>query len=136
MEEEKKVEEEKVEAAPAEEVKVEEAPKQEPAQQEGGMKPEAKNALVAFILSTVGLMFAFASYASIVGCILGIIALVFHKKIDREVEQQPFRVFGKIAKIVGIVDIIAGAVSFLVWLIVGIVLAVGAAAAAAQGAAA
>ena len=127
-------EEKKVEAAPAEEVKVEEAPKQEPAEQQSGMRPESKNALIAFILSVVGFGFAWASYASIVGCILGIIGLVFHKKITKEVEQQPFKVFGKIAKILSIVDIIVGAISFLVWIIVAIVLAVAAASAAAQGA--
>ena len=126
MEEERK----EVEEVKAEEVREEAAPAE--AEQQSGMRPESKNALIAFILSVVGFGFAWASYASIVGCILGIIALVFHKKIDREVEQQPFRVFGKIAKILGIVDIIVGAISFLVWIIVAIVLAVGAAAAAAN----
>ena len=125
------MEEERKDAQEVEEVKAEEVrEEQKPAEQEGGMRPESKNALIAFILSVVGFGFAWASYASIVGCILGIIALVFHKKIDREVEQQPFRVFGKIAKILGIVDIIVGAISFLVWIIVGIVLAATAAAAA------
>ena len=126
------MEEERKDVQEVEEVKAEEVREEQPQQQEGGMRPESKNALIAFILSVVGFGFAWASYASIVGTILGIIALVFHKKIDREVEQQPFRVFGKIAKILGIVDIIVGAVSFLVWIIVGIVLAVGAAAAAAN----
>ena len=126
MEEERK----EVEEVKAEEVREEAAPAE--AEQQSGMRPESKNALIAFILSVVGFGFAWASYASIVGCVLGIIALVFHKKIDREVEQQPFRVFGKIAKILGIVDIIVGAISFLVWIIVAIVLAVGAAAAAAN----
>lgn len=125
------MEEERKDVQEVEEVKAEEVREEQP-QQEGGMRPESKNALIAFILSVVGFGFAWASYASIVGTILGIIALVFHKKIDREVEQQPFRVFGKIAKILGIVDIIVGAVSFLVWIIVAIVLAVGAAAAAAN----
>lgn len=123
------MEEERKDAQEVEEVKAEEVrEEQKPAEQEGGMRPESKNALIAFILSVVGFGFAWASYASIVGCILGIIALVFHKKIDREVEQQPFRVFGKIAKILGIVDIIVGAISFLVWIIVAIVLAAVAAA--------
>lgn len=127
------MEEERKDAQEVEEVKAEEVrEEQKPAEQEGGMRPESKNALIAFILSVVGFGFAWASYASIVGCILGIIALVFHKKIDREVEQQPFRVFGKIAKILGIVDIIVGAISFLVWIIVAIVLAATAAAAAAN----
>ena len=126
MEEERK----EVEEVKAEEVREEAAPAE--AEQQSGMRPESKNALIAFILSVVGFGFAWASYASIVGCVLGIIALVFHKKIDKEVEQQPFRVFGKIAKILGIVDIIVGAISFLVWIIVAIVLAVGAAAAAAN----
>ena len=125
MEEEKKVEEATVEEVKAEEVQ------EQPSE---GLRPESKNALMSFIFSVVGFAFAFAHLASIVGVIFGIVALVFHKKIDREVEQQPFRVFGKIAKIVGLVDIIAGAISFVVWLIVTIVAVVGAAIAASQGA--
>ena len=99
--------------------------------QESGMKPESKNALIAFILAVVGFGFACAWIAGIVGTVLGIVALQFHKKIDKPVEQQPFKVFEKIAKIVAIVDIILGAVLFVVALIVIIVGAVAAAAAAA-----
>ena len=126
MEEEKKDVQE-VEEVKAEEVRAEEAP----AEQEGGMRPESKNALIAFILAVVGFGFACAWIAGIVGVVLGIVSLSFHKKIDRPVEQQPFKVFEKIAKIVAIVDIILGAVLFVVALIVMIVGAVAAAAAAA-----
>ena len=118
MEEERK----EVEEVKAEEVREE----QQPAEQQSGMRPESKNALIAFILSVVGFWFACGWYVAIVGVVLGIVALAFHKKIDREVEQQPFRVFGKIAKIVAIVDIILGAVVFVVMIIVSIILAVGA----------
>ena len=116
MEEERK----EVEEVKAEEVREE----QKPAQQEGGLRPESKNALIAFILSVVGFGFAWSWYVAIVGVVLGIVSLVFHKKIDREVEQQPFRVFGKIAKILGLVDIIVGAIMFVVAIIVTIVTAI------------
>ena len=119
------MEEEKKDVQEVEEVKAE----QKPAEQESGMKPESKNALIAFILAVVGFGFACAWIAGIVGTVLGIVAL--HKKIDKPVEQQPFKVFEKIAKIVAIVDIILGAVLFVVALIVIIVGAVAAAAAAA-----
>ena len=122
MEEERK----EVEEVKAEEVREE----QQPAEQQSGMRPESKNALIAFILSVVGFGFAWSWYVAIVGVVLGIVALAFHKKIDREVEQQPFRVFGKIAKIVAVVDIIVGAIMFVVALIVTIVTLVAAAAAA------
>ena len=127
MEEEKKDVQE-VEEVKAEEVRAEEAQ----AEQQGGMQPNSKNALIAFILAVVGFGFAWSWYVAIVGTILGIISLVFQKKIQGEVEQQPFKVFGKIAKILAIVDIIVGAVMFVVALIVTIVLAIGAAAAAAN----
>lgn len=125
------MEEERKDVQEVEEVKAEEVREEQP-QQQGGMRPESKNALIAFILSVVGFGFACAWIAGIVGAILGIISLVFHKKIDRPVEQQPFKVFEKIAKIVAIVDIILGAVLFIVALIVMIVGAIAAAAAAAN----
>ena len=120
MEEERK----EVEEAKAEEVKVEEVRAEEQPEQQSGMKPESKNALISFILAVVGFGFAWSWWVAIVGAVLGIVALVFHKKIDKEVTQQPFRVFGKIAKIVAIVDIIVGAIMFVVALIVTIVGAV------------
>lgn len=127
------MEEEKKDVQEVEEVKAEEVREEEkPAEQQGGMQPNSKNALIAFILAVVGFGFAWSWYVAIVGTILGIISLVFQKKIQGEVEQQPFKVFGKIAKILAIVDIIVGAVMFVVALIVTIVLAVGAAAAAAN----
>ncbi len=124
------MEEEKKDVQEVEEVKAEEPKAEE--QQQGGMQPNSKNALIAFILSVVGFGFAWSWYVAIVGVILGIISLVFQKKIQGEVEQQPFKVFGKIAKILAIVDIIVGAIMFVVALIVTIVIAVGAAAAAAN----
>ena len=123
------MEEEKKDVQEVEEVKAEEPKAEE--QQQSGMQPNSKNALIAFILSVVGFGFAWSWYVAIVGVILGIISLVFQKKIQGEVEQQPFKVFGKIAKILAIVDIIVGAIMFVVALIVTIVIAVGAAAAAA-----
>ena len=126
------IEEEELEEVEEEELVDEEELDVSKEQEGGGMKPESKNALLAFIFAVVGFAFAFASYASIGGVIFGIVSLVFHKKIDKEVTQQPFRVFGKIAKIVAIVDIICGAISFLIWIIVAIVLAATAAAAAAN----
>ena len=127
------MEEEKKDVQEVEEVKAEEVrPEEKPAEQQGGMQPNSKNALVAFILAVIGFGFSCGWLAAIVGMILGIVSLSFQKKIQGEVEQQPFRVFGKIAKIVAIVDIILGAVLFVVALIVTIVTAVAAAAAAAN----
>ena len=124
------MEEEKKDVQEVEEVKAEEPKAEE--QQQGGMQPNSKNALIAFILSVVGFGFAWSWYVAIVGVILGIISFAFQKKIQGEVEQQPFKVFGRIAKILALVDIIVGAIMFVVALIVTIVLAVGAAAAAAN----
>ena len=111
-------------------VAAEEAQEPEREEQKGGMKPESKKALVSFILSIVGFGFACAWYVAIVGVILGIVSLA----LNRNTDQQPFRTFSKVAKPVGIVDIILGSIMFLVAIIVTIVTIVAAAAAAASGA--
>ena len=101
-------------------------------QQEGGMRPESKKALISFILSIVGFGFACAWYVAIVGVVLGIVSLA----LNRSTEQQPFKTFSKVAKPVAIVDIILGAIMFIVAIIVTIVTVVAAAIAASEGAAA
>lgn len=115
-----------------EEVVVNEEPAAEQEQQQGGMKPESKKALVSFILSIVGFGFACAWYVAIVGVVLGIVSLA----LNRSTDQQPFRTFSKVAKPVGIVDIILGSIMFIVAIIVTIVTIVAAAIAASEGAAA
>lgn len=112
----------------AEEEKKEVAAVEEQQSQEG-MTKQSKGALTAFILSVVGLFFCW-SPAGIVAIVLGIVSLATGKKNNPETQQQPFKVFGRIAKPVGIVDIVAGAIASLVWLIVLIVWAVGLAVAA------
>lgn len=114
---------------------VEEKQQQEPAQQpqNGDMEPQAKSALTAFILSAVGFLLGFAWLFSISGVVLGLISLKKIKENDPETEQQPFRTFGRIAKPLAIVDIVLGAVAFvlyLVFFIINIVAAVNAAMAA------
>ena len=106
-------------------------------QQQSGMTPNCKNALAAFIASVVGLAFVFGWFVgAVLGIVGGIIGLVFHKKIQGEVEKQPFRTFAKIAKPLSIGIIIAGAVMLVVWtLVVVIPLIIAGLAAAAEGAA-
>lgn len=125
------MEEEKKEVVEAEvvETKQEEAPKQE---QQEGMTPNCKNALIAFIMAVVGLCFGAGWFVGgVVGLVGGILALSFLKKIDGEVEKQPFKVFSKIAKPVAIVAIILSACMLLFWLIYTIVIVAAAVAAAA-----
>ena len=108
MEEETKVVLEKEERA--------EEPQQ---QQEGGMTPNCKNALIAFILAVVGFGIGWVyGVGCIAGIVLGIISLSFLKKIDGEVEKQPFRTFSKVAKPVAIVTIVWSAI----WLVVPTIL--------------
>ena len=111
------------------EVEVEEvkAPEEK---QEGGMNPQSKSALLSFIFAVVGFGFACGWIVGLVGSIFGIVSLSILKKNEPATEQQPFKTFAKIAKPVAIVDIILGAVMFVVALIVIIVGAVAAAAAA------
>ena len=121
MEEEKK---EVVEEVKAEEVQ----PEQE--QQQSGMTENCKNALAAFIASVAGVCFAAGWFiGAIIGIVGGALGLSFLKKINGEVEKQPFRTFGKIAKPVSIVSLILGILSLIGWLIFVIVAAVAAAAA-------
>ena len=117
--------EEELKEVKAEEVKAEEV-KEEPAEQQSGMQPNSKAALVSFILAVVGFGVSFAWLAAIAGIVLGAISLHFNKKNQPETEQQPFRVFAKIAKPVAIVDIILGAVMFVVYLVILIVTALAA----------
>ena len=118
------------------EAEVAEAPKEEP-KQEGGMTPNCKNALMAFIFAVVGLAFSWGWFiGSVAGLVLGILSVVFLKKVEGEVEKQPFRTFSKIAKPLGIVAIILSACGLLFWLIYTIVIVALAAAAAAAEAAA
>ena len=87
--------------------------------QQGGMTPNCKNGLIAFILAVVGFGFGFGWFVgAVAGIVLGIVALVFLKKLEGEVEKQPFRTFVKIAKPLAIVDIILGAVMIVVWVLV------------------
>ena len=121
MEEENKV----VEEAKAEEAKAEEVHEEK----QEGLASNSKMALISFILSVVGFGFAWGWFAALVGTGLGIASLCVLKKNEPETEQQPFKTFAKIAKPVAIVDIIAGAVMFLIALIVTIVGVIAAAAA-------
>ncbi len=123
------MEEEKKELE-AEEVKAEEV-KEEPKAETAHFK----FALISFILAVVGFSFAWGWFAALVGTGLGIAALIVLKKNEPATEQQPFKTFAKIAKPVAIVDIILGAIMFVVALIVtivGAVIAAGEAAAAAN----
>ena len=129
------VEEVKAEEAKAEEVK-EEKPAEQPAQQQGGMSLNDKNALIAFILACVGLVVCGGWFiGNVAGVVLGIIALSFGKK--GVAENNPFKVFQKIAKPVAIAVIILSAILFVVYLIIAIVqgVAIAAAAIAAESAA-
>lgn len=107
------MEEEKKELQ-AEEVKAEEAPV---AEQVPAEEVDAKNALIAFILSAIGFVGAPIPFGGVVSIVLGILALSFLKKIQGEVTKQPHRVFSKIAKPVAIVDIIFGAIALVLYII-------------------
>ena len=125
MEEEKKV-------AEVEEVQQKEEVKEE----QGGMTPNCKYALISFILACVAFFLALGWWVGAIGGIVcGILSLVFLKKINGEVEKQPFRTFAKIAKILGLVMIIFSAVMFLVYFILFLVSVIGAAVVAAEEAA-
>ena len=109
---------------------VEEVREEEP--QESGMTPNCKNALVAFIASVVGFCFVFGWFVgAVIGIVGGILGLVFLKKIEGEIEKQPFRTFAKIAKPLSIGIIIAGAVMLVVWTLVVVIPLIAAAIAAA-----
>jgi hypothetical protein len=115
----------------AEEEKKEVVAQEEP-RQESGMTPQSRSALTAFILSIIGFVVAWGPVVSVAGIILGAISLGTGKKNNPETEQQPFRTFGKIAKPVGIVDIIAGAGMTIFWIVYLIVVVIAAAIAAAN----
>ena len=97
---------------------------------------DVKNTLVSFILSVVGFVVSWGwIVGGIAGIVLGAISLSLLKKVQGTVEKQPHRVFGKIAKPVAIVDIIAGAVMTVVYSIFFIIWLVGVIVLAAEGAA-
>ena len=114
-EEEKK---EVVEEQQVEKVEPVEEPKKE--EQQG---QDFKRALVGFILAVVGFGFACGWWLGLIGTGLGIASLI----VNRPTEKQPFKTFSKIAKPVAIVDIILGAVVFIIAIVVVIVAAVAAA---------
>lgn len=118
LDEEKVVDAEVVETEP-----VNEAPVATPAADE----PQAKAALAAFIMSIIGFCFAWEPVGSVVGIILGAIALG-KTRAAAGVVRKPHAVFNKIAKPLAIVSLIAGIVMTIVWFIVLIVWAVGVAA--------
>ncbi len=122
------------------EVEVVEEPEQQAEPQEqpqnGEMTPQSKSALTSFILAAVGFLLGFAWLFSVAGIVLGLISLSKLKGNDPETEQQPYKTFGRVAKPVAIVDIVLGAVMFVVYLVLFILEIVAAVAAATQGAAA
>ena len=103
------------------EVEVVEEPEQQAEPQEqpqnGEMTEQSKSALTSFILAAVGFLLGFAWLFSVAGIVLGLISLSKLKGNDPETEQQPFKTFGRVAKPVAIVDIVLGAVMFVVYLI-------------------
>ena len=107
------------------EVEVVEQPQEQQSQQPQNnneeMDPQSKAALVAFILACVGFCIGFAWLFSIAAVVVGIIALNKLKGNDPETERQPFRVFGKIAKPLAIVDIVVGAGMFVYYLVTFII---------------
>ena len=118
-----------------EEEKKEVVQAEEQPQQQGGMTPNCKNALSAFIASVVGVCFAAGWFVgAIIGIVGGILGLSWLKKINGEVEKQPFRTFSKIAKPVSIVSLILGILSMIGWLIWAIIVIVGLVVAASAGA--
>ncbi len=118
-----------------EEEKKEVVQAEEQPQQQSGMTPNCKNALAAFIASVVGVCFSAGWFiGAIIGIVGGALGLSFLKKIEGEVEKQPFRTFGKIAKPVSIVSLILGILSLIGWFIWLIVVIVAAVAAASAGA--
>ena len=124
MEEEKKV-------AEVEEVQ----PKEEVKEEQGGMTPNCKTALVAFILACVAFVLAWCWWlGAIGGVVCGIISLSMLKKINGEVEKQPFRTFAKVAQILALVMIIVSAVMFVVYIVLFIIYLAGLAVAAAEAA--
>lgn len=80
-----------------------------------------KKALVSFILSLVGFALGFAPFVCLGSIVLGIVSLSLHKK-SAGVTEKPHTIFRKIAKPFGIIDIIAGAVMFVVYLLVIVIL--------------
>ena len=90
------------------EVEVVDKPEEKPEQpqQNEEMTPQTKSALTAF-----------AWLFSVAGIVLGCISLNKLKENDPETDKQPFKTFGRVAKPVAIVDIVVGAVMFVVYLV-------------------
>lgn len=84
--------------------------------------PGNKFALIAFILTVVGLSFALGTVTGLVGMVLGIVGLAMLKKAAAD--RKPFSVFQKIAKPLGIVSIIVGVLAFTLWLIIAVLVPV------------
>ena len=113
-----RMEEELKEVEAVEEPKEQEAQQQQPQQQQGNeMTEQSKSALTSFILAAVGFLLGFAWLFSIAGIVLGAISLNKLKGNDPETEQQPYKTFGRVAKPVAIVDIVLGAVMFVLYLV-------------------
>lgn len=114
MEEENKV----VEAEVVSE-ETQEAPAKEP------MNPN-KAALIAFILTCVALtLCGIAFFGNLAAIICGAIGLNFLKKTKGAELTNPYRVFAKIAKPVGIVSVILGAVLLVVSILLSVLAALG-----------
>ena len=111
MEEENKV----VEAEPV----AEEKPAEQPAQQ-----PQDPNkfSLITFILALVGLAVCYAPVGSLAGIILG--AMASKRLKVSNPDKNPFKVFDKVSKPVGLVDLIVGIVATVGWTIYFAVLAI------------
>ena len=101
------------------EVEVVDKPEEKPEQpqQNEEMTPQTKSALTAFILACIGFIMGFAWLFSVAGIVLGCISLNKLKENDPETDKQPFKTFGRVAKPVAIVDIVVGAVMFVVYLV-------------------
>ena len=127
MEEEKK--EIEVEEEPKEEVKA------EPAQ--GGMAESDKFVLISFILAVVAIAVCSGWFVgAVAGLILSIIALGRNgKAISSQATRNPFKVFARLVKPLGIVGLILSILSLIGWTIWAIVAIVAAIAAATEAAA-
>lgn len=78
---------------------------------------QAKNALMAFILSLVGFGTDAIPFVSIASIILGCIALKLNRAAAG-ITRKPHAIFQKISKPFAIIDIVLGIIMTIVWLIV------------------
>lgn len=112
------MEEEVKEVEVVEEVKQDESQQQNQQPQGKEMTEQSKSALTSFILAAIGFLLGFAWLFSVAGIVLGCISLGKLKGNDPETEQQPYKTFGRVARPVAIVDIVLGAVMFVVYLVI------------------